>query len=77
VRRFRELLDAETLGAARRAWIAAIGPLTADALRLADLPPDLTSPRPEARAFVAAIAELVAAAGGSDQGSGPDFRHGR
>jgi len=77
VRRFRELLDAETLAAARRAWIAAIGPLTADALRLADLPPDLTSPRPEARAFVAAIAELVAAAGGSDQGSGPDFRHGR
>jgi uroporphyrinogen III methyltransferase/synthase len=68
VRRLCELLDAEALAAARRAWIAAIGPHTADALRSAGLPPDLTSPQPDARAFVAAIADLVA--GDPDAGSG-------
>jgi uroporphyrinogen III methyltransferase/synthase len=66
VRRFRELLDAEALAAAGRAWIAAIGPVTAEALRSAGLPPDLVSPRPEPDAFVAAIAALVAADPGSD-----------
>ena len=43
-----------------------IGPVTADALRSADLAPDLISPRPEAQVFVAAIAALVAGGGAAD-----------
>jgi uroporphyrinogen III methyltransferase/synthase len=66
VRRFCELLDADALRAARGAWIAAIGEVTAEALRGAGLPPDLVSPRPEPAAFAAAIAGLVAAGEGSD-----------
>jgi uroporphyrinogen III methyltransferase/synthase len=60
VRRFVELLDAEALAAARRSCVAAIGPVTADALQSAGLPPDVTSPTPDAGALVASIARFVA-----------------
>jgi len=60
VRRFRELLDEASLAAARRCCVAAIGPVTAEALRDAGLEPQVTSASPEARAFVEAIAAFVA-----------------
>lgn len=65
VRRFSELLDADSRDAARQCVVAAIGPVTADALRDVDLPPDVTAAEPGVQAFVAALTSFVAEAGES------------
>ena len=62
VRRFSELLDADSRDAARDCVVAAIGPVTADALRDVGLPPHVTSPVPEVQALVAALSAFVAEA---------------
>lgn len=59
--RFRELLDDASLAAAGRCLIAAIGPVTAEALRRADLPADVVAPQSGVAGLVSAIAESVAA----------------
>lgn len=61
VRHFAALLDAPAREAARRAVVAAIGAVTAEALSRAGLPPDVIAPTPDARALVAALAAHVAA----------------
>jgi uroporphyrinogen III methyltransferase/synthase len=60
-KRFRALLDEGALSAARRCLIAAIGPVTADALRRADLPPDVVASGAGVAGLVSAIADGVAA----------------
>lgn len=62
VRRFRALLDAPSLAAARRCCVAAIGPVTARALADAGLPADVVAARPDAHELVEAIAACVAEA---------------
>jgi uroporphyrinogen III methyltransferase/synthase len=62
VRHFVALLDPPALAAARRSAVAAIGPVTAQALARAGLPPDVISPEASPRALVRALAEHVAAA---------------
>ena len=57
-RRFRELLDDDALAAARRCRVAAIGPVTAKALREVGLPPDVVAPQ-------SGVAGLVEASSGS------------
>jgi len=61
-RRFRELLDDTALAAARRCLVAAIGPVTADALREAGLAPNVVAPQSGVSGLVSAIADSVAAA---------------
>jgi uroporphyrinogen III methyltransferase/synthase len=56
-RNFAALLDAEAREAAGRCTVAAIGPVTAEALAQRGLPPDVVSPRAEGEALVAALAE--------------------
>lgn len=58
-RHFAALLDAEALEAARRCLVAAIGPVTAEALRVVGLAPDLVPERAGARELVAAVAEAL------------------
>jgi uroporphyrinogen III methyltransferase/synthase len=65
VRRFRSLLDPASLAAARRCVVAAIGPVTAEALREAGLPASAIAVRPGAPGLVEAIAACVADAGES------------
>jgi uroporphyrinogen III methyltransferase/synthase len=65
VRHFAELLDAPSLAAARRCAVAAIGPLTAEALRVVGLSPDVVPERAEAAELVAALAAHLSAAGGA------------
>jgi uroporphyrinogen III methyltransferase/synthase len=65
VRAVREGLSAEGLEAARRAWIGAIGPTTAEALRESGLAPDAVPERHTAEDLVAALAARVA------EGRGP------
>jgi uroporphyrinogen III methyltransferase/synthase len=55
VRHFAALLDDEALAAARHCLVAAIGPLTAEALRVVGLAPDLVPERAEAPELVAAL----------------------
>jgi uroporphyrinogen III methyltransferase/synthase len=62
VRRFRALLDAEALAAAARCVVAAIGPVTAEALREAGLPASAIAIRPGVAGLVEAIAACVAEA---------------
>jgi len=64
VRHFNALLDAPARAAAARCTIAAIGPLTAAALRKVDLAPDITPEQATARELVEALAAHVA--GGAD-----------
>jgi uroporphyrinogen III methyltransferase/synthase len=59
VRHFAALLDAEALAAARRCLVAAIGPLTAEALRVVGLEPDLVPERAGAPELVAALADAL------------------
>jgi uroporphyrinogen III methyltransferase/synthase len=61
VRAFVALLDEEARTAAGRCVIAAIGPVTAEALRGAGFEPDVTPERATARELVAALADHVAA----------------
>jgi uroporphyrinogen III methyltransferase/synthase len=61
VRHFAALLDAPALAAARRAAVAAIGPVTARALAQVGLPPDVIAAEASPRALVQALAEHVAA----------------
>jgi uroporphyrinogen III methyltransferase/synthase len=56
VRRFAALLDEESREAARRCTLAAIGPVTAEALAEQGLPADVVAARAEADALVAALA---------------------
>jgi len=56
-RHFAALLDEGAREAARRCVVAAIGPVTAEALAGEGLPPDVVSPRAEGAALVAALAE--------------------
>ncbi len=68
VRHFAALLDDAARAAAGRCLIAAIGPVTAEALRREGLPPQVTPERASASALVAALAARVAerdAGGGS------------
>ena len=62
-RAFLAHLDDTALAAARRCCVAAIGPVTADALRDAGLPPDVTSASAGAAALVTALAAHMAEAG--------------
>jgi uroporphyrinogen III methyltransferase/synthase len=62
-RHFRAALDAEALAAARRCAVLAIGPVTAQALREAGLPPDATCERADAASLVETLADLVAKKG--------------
>jgi uroporphyrinogen III methyltransferase/synthase len=64
-RHFAQLLDAAALAAARRCAVAAIGPLTAEALRVVGLAPDVVPERAEAAELVAALAAHLSAAGGA------------
>jgi uroporphyrinogen III methyltransferase/synthase len=57
VRHFAALLDAESLAAAARCTVAAIGPVTAEALVKANLPPDVTAARAEGPELVKALAD--------------------
>jgi len=65
VRRFVDLLDARALAMAARCTVAAIGPITAAAARSAGLAPDVTPERATAEELVRALADHVAARGGS------------
>jgi uroporphyrinogen III methyltransferase/synthase len=65
VRRFVDLLDAPALARAARCTVAAIGPVTAAAARSAGLAPDVTQARATAEELVRALADHVAARGGS------------
>lgn len=56
VRRFAALLDGPARAAAGRCVCAAIGPVTARALRREGFEPGVVAPRPEASAFVDALA---------------------
>jgi uroporphyrinogen III methyltransferase/synthase len=59
VRHFLALLDAESRQAAGRCVVAAIGPVTAKALRKEGLPPDVVPERAGAPELVAALARAV------------------
>ncbi|UCE85753.1 MAG: uroporphyrinogen-III C-methyltransferase [Deltaproteobacteria bacterium] len=59
VRRFVELLDDESRAAAARCATAAIGPVTAEAMRSAGLEPWAVAAGPSAAELVAALAETV------------------
>jgi uroporphyrinogen III methyltransferase / synthase len=59
-RRFAELLDAPARAAATRCVVAAIGPVTAAALRREGLAPNVVAERAGARELVAALAEHMA-----------------
>jgi uroporphyrinogen III methyltransferase/synthase len=65
VRRFVDLLDAPSREAAARCTIAAIGPITAAALRRVGLAPHVTPAQATARELVEALAEHVAGAADS------------
>ena len=58
--RFVELLDQEAREAAGRCAVAAIGPVTAQALRERGLPPDCVAERPGGAALVEALASCLA-----------------
>jgi uroporphyrinogen III methyltransferase/synthase len=60
VRYFAALLDADSLAAARRSAVAAIGPVTAQALARAGLPADVIAAEASPRALVLALSEHVA-----------------
>ena len=62
VQRFRALLDPDALAAAARCVVAAIGPVTAEALRDAGLPASAIAVRPGVEGLVDAIAACVAEA---------------
>ena len=65
VRRFDDMLDAASREAATRCTVAAIGPVTAAALRKVGLPPHVMPDQATARELVDALAEYVAGAGDS------------
>jgi uroporphyrinogen III methyltransferase/synthase len=65
VRRFVDLLDAPARAMAARCTVAAIGPITAAAARSAGLAPDVTPERATAEELARALADHVAARGGS------------
>ena len=65
VRNFVALLDADARDAAGRCVVAAIGPVTAEALRKEGLDPDLVPARAGAPELVAALADRLAGEGGS------------
>jgi uroporphyrinogen III methyltransferase/synthase len=65
VKRFDALLDAGSRAAAARCTIAAIGPITAAALRRVGLAPHVTPAQATARELVEALAEHVAGAADS------------
>jgi len=56
VRHFADLLDEPARAGARRATVAAIGPVTAAALEAADLPAQAVAERPEVEALVEGLA---------------------
>ena len=56
VRHFTALLDGPARAAAERCTVAAIGPVTAEALAAAGLPPDVVAARAEGSELVAALA---------------------
>jgi uroporphyrinogen III methyltransferase/synthase len=64
VRHFVALLDDESRAAAGRCLVAAIGPVTAKALRKEGLAPDVVPERASAPALVEALAEAFGPAGG-------------
>ena len=64
-KRFAELLDPESREAAARCVVAAIGPITAEALRRAGLPPEVTASRAGAAELVAALANRMEPTGDS------------
>ena len=59
VRHFLACLDAPARSAARRCVVAALGPVTAQALREAGLPPDVIAERAESAALVDALGEAM------------------
>jgi uroporphyrinogen III methyltransferase/synthase len=61
VRHFVALLDAPARQALRRSVIAALGPVTAQALASAGLPADVIASSPQPRALVDALAARLAA----------------
>jgi uroporphyrinogen III methyltransferase/synthase len=63
VRHFLQLLDEEARRAARRCLVAAIGPVTAEALRKEGLGPDVVPERASAPELVAALARAFQATG--------------
>ncbi len=65
VENFVALLDAPARAAAARCLVAAIGPITAEALRREGFDPDLVPERAGAPELVAALAERLSGAGGS------------
>jgi uroporphyrinogen III methyltransferase/synthase len=62
-RAFAALLDPPAREAARRCLVAAIGRLTAEALRVEGLGPDVVAERAEARGLVAAVADALSRGG--------------
>jgi uroporphyrinogen III methyltransferase/synthase len=62
-RHFAARLDDASRAAARRCIVAAIGPVTAEALREVGLPPDVTTGRADAEELVAALCAHVVAGG--------------
>jgi uroporphyrinogen III methyltransferase/synthase len=62
-RNFAALLDASARTAAKRCLVAAIGPVTAEALRHEGLAPDVCPARADAAGLVEALAEAVSGAG--------------
>jgi uroporphyrinogen III methyltransferase/synthase len=70
VRHFLGGLDAPAREAAGRCTVAAIGPVTGDALRARGIEPDVVPERAEARALVEALAEHAARRGGESEGQG-------
>jgi uroporphyrinogen III methyltransferase/synthase len=65
-RHFAAALDGEAVAAARRCAVVAIGPVTAEALREAGLPPDACCERADAGSLVEALTRVVAAKKGAD-----------
>ena len=65
VRNFTALLDEDSRAAAGRCLIAAIGPVTAEALRVEGLAPDVLPARAGAAELVEALAAHVTAPGGT------------
>jgi uroporphyrinogen III methyltransferase/synthase len=70
VRHFFGGLDTNAREAAERCVLAAIGPVTADALRAEGIEPDLVPERAEARALVEALVQHAARRGSDSEGRG-------
>jgi uroporphyrinogen III methyltransferase/synthase len=70
VRHFLGGLDARAREAAGRCTVAAIGPVTADAVRAQGIEPEVVPERAEARALVEALEEYAARRGRGSEGQG-------